>query len=99
MVSPGASEITSNQQMLKVTTKTWSRDSHGLFDYEATNTKNFVGGVSVSRDPVSVTRYFESKVAQFRLEVGQTLQKILTYLAASVITQMLLKICLKVNHQ
>jgi len=46
MVSPGASEITSNQQMLKVTTKTWSRDSHGLFDYEATNTKNFLLFVS-----------------------------------------------------
>lgn len=26
--------------MLKITTKTWSRDSHGLYDYEATQTKN-----------------------------------------------------------
>jgi hypothetical protein len=26
--------------LLKITTRTWSRDSHGLFDYEATNTKN-----------------------------------------------------------
>lgn len=25
---------------LKLTTKTWARDSHGLFDYEATTTKN-----------------------------------------------------------
>ncbi len=25
---------------VKAVTKTWSRDSHGLFDYEATNTKN-----------------------------------------------------------
>jgi hypothetical protein len=29
-----------DQQYLKILTKTWSRDSHGLFDYEATNTKN-----------------------------------------------------------
>jgi hypothetical protein len=27
-------------QILKILTKTWGRDSHGLFDYEATNTKN-----------------------------------------------------------
>jgi hypothetical protein len=25
---------------LKAVTKTWARDSHGLFDYEANNTKN-----------------------------------------------------------
>jgi hypothetical protein len=42
MVSLGGSEIYSNQAMLKVITKTWSRDSHGLFDYEATSTKNYV---------------------------------------------------------
>ena len=30
------------QSLLKVLTKTWSRDSHGLFDYEATNTKNLI---------------------------------------------------------
>jgi hypothetical protein len=46
MVSLGASEISPNQPMLKVMTKTWSRDSHGLFDYEATNTKNFILFVS-----------------------------------------------------
>ena len=28
--------------ILKALTKTWSRDSHGLFDYEATNTKNSI---------------------------------------------------------
>jgi hypothetical protein len=27
-------------QILKILTKTWARDSHGLFDYEAQNTKN-----------------------------------------------------------
>jgi len=34
---------------LKAVTKTWARDSHGLFDYEATNTKNitlFIHGKS-----------------------------------------------------
>jgi len=29
-----------NHQLLKILTRTWSRDSHGLFDYEATSTKN-----------------------------------------------------------
>ena len=28
--------------MIKIETKTWSRDSHGLFDYEANNTKNAI---------------------------------------------------------
>ena len=27
-------------QILKILTKTWARDSHGLFDYEANSTKN-----------------------------------------------------------
>jgi hypothetical protein len=27
-------------QILKILTKTWARDSHGLFDYEANGTKN-----------------------------------------------------------
>jgi hypothetical protein len=27
-------------QILKILTKTWARDSHGLFDYEANTTKN-----------------------------------------------------------
>lgn len=31
---------TQESMMIKVETKTWSRDSHGLFDYEANNTKN-----------------------------------------------------------
>ncbi len=26
--------------LLKILTRTWTRDSHGLFDYEAANTKN-----------------------------------------------------------
>lgn len=30
----------SQYQLLKILTRTWSRDSHGLFDYEANNTKN-----------------------------------------------------------
>lgn len=29
-----------DQPLLLVNSKTWNRDSHGLFDYEATNTKN-----------------------------------------------------------
>lgn len=29
-----------NTHFLKIITKTWSRDSHGLFDYEAQQTKN-----------------------------------------------------------
>ena len=33
-------EVQQQKQFLKALTKTWSRDSHGLFDYEATNTKN-----------------------------------------------------------
>lgn len=34
------SENEEHRQLLKINTKTWSRDSHGLFDYEAQNTKN-----------------------------------------------------------
>lgn len=30
------------QYYLKIIAKTWSRDSHGLFDYEANNTKNIL---------------------------------------------------------
>jgi hypothetical protein len=32
--------IGSEHSLLKMSTKTWARDSHGLFDYEATSTKN-----------------------------------------------------------
>ena len=39
MVS-GHTDIQQHKNILKALTKTWSRDSHGLFDYEATNTKN-----------------------------------------------------------
>ena len=33
-------EIQHQNQILKILTKTWARDSHGLFDYEANSTKN-----------------------------------------------------------
>jgi|LauGreDrversion4_2_1035121.scaffolds.fasta_scaffold1308788_1 hypothetical protein len=34
--------ISQEELIIKAETKTWSRDSHGLFDYESTNTKNSI---------------------------------------------------------
>jgi hypothetical protein len=49
---------TEKKYVLSLTTKTWSRDSHGLYDYESNQTKNasaiIVENATISRRKMEI---------------------------------------------